>query len=176
MTLSAAIIWPRPRANRWRASGPEAPEQSDAPRAVDARHHGPGIAALDHDGVGVVRDVEHAHDGAQRSEPGGERDKAVRERRCDECGAEQRRAVADDATCAEPSHRERREAGSEKKPDREAGKRDPELARGDMRLRLDRRQARPERPCRDRVQDEGRDDAAPRRAEAAVAFVQRAVM
>src|SRR5438876_7663125 len=30
MTLSAAIIWPKPRASRWRASAPEAPEQSDA--------------------------------------------------------------------------------------------------------------------------------------------------
>jgi hypothetical protein len=71
-------------------------------------------------------------------------------------------------------HRSGREAGTEEEPDSEAGERDPELARRDVGLLLDGRQARPERPRRDGVQDEGRDDAPTRRAE--LARRQRAVM
>jgi hypothetical protein len=143
---------------------------------VDAGHHWPGIASLDHDGVGVVRDVEDSRDGSKSSEPGGECDEAVREGGCDESSAEHWRAVAHDAACSEPPHRDRHEAGSEEEPDGEPGERDSQLARGDVSLSLDRRQAWSEGSCRDRVQDEGRNDASPRRTQAALALLQRAVM
>ena len=151
-----------------------APEQSDAPRAVDAGHDRSAVGALDDDGVRVVRDVEQSAGESQGDEPGGERDEAVRERGRDEGGPEHRRAVAHDAACPESPHRDGREAGAEEEPDREAGEREAELARRHVSLFLDRRQARPERPRHDRVQDEGRDDAPPRRTQ--VAFSQRAVM